>query len=97
MVSSIRWRGDGGEKFARLRKWNPSLKDYQLVALTAPRIDHFTRRDDGNWLYHTSDDLTASLTAESIGCTLKLAEVYDRIVFLNEPVTAEATISSTLQ
>jgi hypothetical protein len=41
--------------------------------------------------------VTASLKIESIGCTLKLAEVYDRIVFSNEPVIAEATISSTLQ
>ena len=88
---------DRGEKFARLRKWNPSLKDYLLVAQTAPRIEHFPRRDDGSWLYRTSDDLTASLTIESIGCTLKLAEVYDRIVFSNEPVIGEATISSTLQ
>ena len=72
---------DRGEKFARLRNWNPSLKDYLLVAQTAPRIEHFTRLDDGSWLYRSAEDLAASLTIASIGCTLQLAEIYDRIVF----------------
>lgn len=80
---------DRGEKFARLRNWNPSLKDYLLVAQTAPRIEHFTRLDDGSWLYRSAEDLAASLTIASIGCTLQLAEIYDRIVFSTEPDAGE--------
>ncbi|MFN6203153.1 MAG: Uma2 family endonuclease [Acidobacteriota bacterium] len=84
---------DRGEKFARLRNWNPSLKDYLLVAQTSPRIEQFTRRDDGSWLFRSVEDLTASLTIESIGCTLQLAEIYDRIVFSAEPVADESTVA----
>ena len=72
---------DRGEKFARLRNWNPSLLDYLLVSQSCPLVEQFTRREDGSWLYRFGEDLTASLPIESIGCTLHLAEVYDRIVF----------------
>ena len=72
---------DRGEKFARLRNWNPSLLDYLLVSQSYPLVEQFTRREDGSWLYRFGEDLTASLPIESIGCTLHLAEVYDRIVF----------------
>ena len=72
---------DRGEKFARLRNWNPSLLDYLLVSQSSPLVEQFTRREDGSWLYRFGEDLSASLSIESIGCTLRLAEVYDRIVF----------------
>ncbi|MFZ4626937.1 MAG: Uma2 family endonuclease [Blastocatellia bacterium] len=72
---------DRGEKFARLRTWNPSLLDYLLVSQSSPFVEQFTRREDGSWLYRFGEDLSASLSIESIGCTLHLAEVYDRIVF----------------
>jgi Uma2 family endonuclease len=72
---------DRGEKFARLRTWNQSLLDYLLVSQSCPLVEQFTRREDGSWLYRFGEDLSASLSIESIGCTLHLAEVYDRIVF----------------
>ena len=81
---------DRGEKFARLRNWNPSLLDYLLVSQSCPLVEQFTRREDGSWLYRFGEDLTASLAIESIGCTLHLAEVYDRIDFSPSPIEEEA-------
>ena len=81
---------DRGEKFTRLRNWNPSLQDYLLVSQVAPLVEHFTRRDDGSWLYRAAEDITASLTIESIGCRLQLGEIYDRIVFPTEPENEQA-------
>ncbi len=86
---------DRGEKFTRLRNWNPSLKDYLLVSQVAPLVEHFTRRDDGSWLYRTAEDITASLTIESIGCRLQLGEIYDRIVFPTEPDPEQAAAAES--
>ena len=77
---------DRGEKFARLRNWNPTLQDYLLVSQAYPLVEQFTRREDGSWLYRFGEDLAASLSIESIGCTLRLAEVYDRIIFSLSPI-----------
>ena len=76
---------DRGEKFQRYRAWNATLKDYVLVSQTKPHIEHFHRQLDGGWTMHESAGLNATVNLSSISCTLKLADVYDRIVFENEP------------
>jgi len=73
---------DRGEKFNRLGTWNPILKDYLLVLQDRPQVDHYSRQADGGWSFHRYSGLEASVAIPSIGCTLKLADVYDRIVFL---------------
>ncbi len=75
---------DRGEKFLRYQTWNPTLTDYLLVSQARPVIEHFSRQQAGSWSYHVCQELSASLTIQSIGCTLSLAEVYDRIVFQTE-------------
>ena len=72
---------DRGEKFHRYQVWNPTLTDYLLVSQNAPIIEHFTRQADGSWSYKIYQGLDRSLTIESIGCELRLADVYDRINF----------------
>ena len=72
---------DRGEKFHRYRTWNPTLTDYLLVSQTAPIIEHFSRQLDGSWSYKIYQGLDRSVTIESIGCELRLADVYDRINF----------------
>jgi Uma2 family endonuclease len=72
---------DRGEKFRRYRAWLPTLTDYVLVAQERPLIDHYHRQDDGTWALHTLEGLDASLHLASIGCTVPLADVYDRLVF----------------
>lgn len=75
---------DRGEKFQRYRLWNPTLSDYILVSQTAPTIEHFTRKNDGSWSYNIHQGLEQSVSIESIHCTLRLGEVYDRAVFAPE-------------
>ncbi|HEV8061337.1 MAG TPA: Uma2 family endonuclease [Gemmataceae bacterium] len=72
---------DRGEKFNRMQTWNPTLSDYLLVSQDRPQIEHFVRQPDGRWSYCRTIGLDASTMIASIQCTLKLADVYDRIVF----------------
>lgn len=72
---------DRGEKFRRYRTWLPTLMDYVLVAQDRPLMDHSHRQDDGTWALYTLEGLHAALHLASIGCTLPLADVYDRLVF----------------
>ena len=72
---------DRGEKFRRYRTWLPTLSDYVLVAQDRPLIDHYHRQEDGTWTLHALEGLQAHLHLETIGCTVPLAEVYDRMVF----------------
>jgi Uma2 family endonuclease len=72
---------DRGEKFLRYQNWNPSLTDYILVSQFAAIVDHYVRQADGGWSYHVYQGLEQSLFIKSITCTLRLGEVYDRVVF----------------
>ncbi|MCI0654678.1 MAG: Uma2 family endonuclease [Methylococcaceae bacterium] len=68
---------DRGDKFANYRKI-PSLREYLLVTQHLPRIERYVRQGDV-WLLTEADGLAASLALDSIGCTLALSEVYDRV------------------
>lgn len=71
---------DRGEKFRRYRAWLPTLTDYVLVAQDRPVIDHYHREDDALWMLRTLEGLETRLHLETIGCTVPLADVYERIV-----------------
>ena len=73
---------DRGEKFDRYDFWNPTLTDYLLVSQDQPKIDHFIRQEDGNWTRIVYRGLKTKVIIKSIGCTFKLADVYDRIKFV---------------
>jgi Uma2 family endonuclease len=72
---------DRGEKFIRYRTWLPTLSDYILVSQDRPMIEHYRRQSDGEWILSTMDGLDAELKIESIGCSLKLNDVYDSVQF----------------
>ncbi|MCG3159857.1 MAG: hypothetical protein JMDDDDMK_00882 [Acidobacteria bacterium] len=75
---------DRGEKFIRYRTWLPTLTDYLLVAQGKPMIEHYRRQQNGEWLLTTISGIDATLKIESIGCSLKLSEVYDGVSFSGE-------------
>jgi Uma2 family endonuclease len=77
---------DRGEKFRYYRTWLPTLIDSILVAQDQPLVEQYHRQEDGPWTLHTLQGLQAQLHVPSIGCTVALADVYDRLVF----PTAEA-------
>lgn len=82
-------RLDRGRKFHQYQKWSPTLADYVLVSSELPLVMMYSRRADEAWTCRIASELEESLTIPSIQCTLKLADIYDRIKFAEEP--GEAT------
>ena len=41
--------------------------------------DLYTRQADGRWMLTSADTLDASLTLESVGAQLTLADLYERV------------------
>ena len=81
---------DRGEKFLRYRTYLDSLTDYVVVAQSQPLIEHFARDENGQWVIAaTATDLSQSVVLSSIGCTLRLSDVYDRIIFSEAEPEAE--------
>jgi Uma2 family endonuclease len=68
---------DRGDKFAGYRKL-ASLREYLLVAQHSPRIERYERRGE-TWILTEVEGLESSIAIESIGCTLALFEVYDKV------------------
>jgi Uma2 family endonuclease len=80
---------DRGEKWSRYQTWLPSLIMYVLVSQQAPKLEYFLRERDGGWFYSSVHGLDGILHIEAIDCHLRLADVYDRIVF---PAESEDSI-----
>ena len=70
---------DRGFKSPRYREL-PSLKEYVLIEQTQPLVESY-RRSRGKWTLDDARGLGSSLALPSIGCTLRLADVYERIAF----------------
>ncbi|MGE0131560.1 MAG: Uma2 family endonuclease [Blastocatellales bacterium] len=85
---------DRGEKFIRYRTWLPTLTDYLLVAQDKPMIEHYRRQPNGQWLLSTISGTDAALNIESIGCSLKLSEVYDNVNFYGETAYPDEELPS---
>lgn len=79
-------RYDRGKKFQHYRTI-PGLCNYLLVAQDEYHIDHFVHQEGENWLLTAYHGRSAMLSLVSIGCTLALADVYDKvdIVAADEP------------
>lgn len=84
---------DRGEKFAHYRALE-SLTDYLLVAQDKPRIEHYQRQADGQWLYSVADGMEAQTDITAIGSVLRLIEIYDRVEFSDSGDVAEHSASS---
>ena len=88
---------DRGEKFVRYRTNLESLTDYVVVAQNRPLVEHFARQPNGQWVIAaTATELSETVVLSSLGCTLRLSDVYDRIVF-PEPAEEEPTPPDTEQ
>lgn len=71
---------DRGEKFAVYRQL-PSLREYLLISQHQVRVELFSRGEDGRWTLTDFAALTDVVDLPSVGCTLSLAEVYDKVDF----------------
>jgi Uma2 family endonuclease len=76
---------DRGGKFREYRRI-PSLREYVLVSQDKPLIEIYSRREDGAWLLRAVEGRDASIALESVeGVVLPLSEIYERVVFEEEP------------
>ena len=71
---------DRGAKFQAYRTLE-SLKEYLLVSQETPLIEQYVRGDGGKWTLTAVAGLESSLALPSIGCTLNLGAVYDKVDF----------------
>jgi len=71
---------DRGKKFQHYRALD-SLQEYVLIAQDQARIEHYLRQPSGEWLLSDAVGLEAVIELPSIGCTLTLAEVYEKVNF----------------
>jgi Uma2 family endonuclease len=71
---------DRGKKAAHYRTLG-SLREYALVAQEEVRVEVLTRQENGHWLLSEAGRLDDSIPLGSIGCTLRLADVYERVSF----------------
>jgi len=73
---------DRGEKFWHYRRF-ASLREYVLVAQDEPRVECFLRQNEnGNqWIFSETRGLDATARLASLGCDLRLGEVYADVTF----------------
>jgi Uma2 family endonuclease len=71
---------DRGEKFSDYRA-NKNVKEIVFVSQHRPRVEQYVRQENDQWTFHDVTDLAGVITLDSIGCTLSLAEIYERVQF----------------
>jgi Uma2 family endonuclease len=71
---------DRGDKFEGYRQ-TPSLEEYVLVSQNIPRIEVFSRRPDGSWLFTPDAGLEAAAKLLCLELELPLADVYADVEF----------------
>ena len=74
--STERWDRIG--KFARYRTI-PSVREYVLVAQDEMLIEWYTRRENGEWVYHVATGPDEALHLESLAITIPLPAIYQNI------------------
>ena len=79
---------DRGKKFEHYRTLE-SLQEYVLVAQEKCHVEQFTRQPDGRWILWETNDPEAVLELGSIGCELKLSEIYAKVEFGKAPATQQ--------
>lgn len=70
---------DRGRKFEHYRTL-PTLREYLMIASDRISAELFTRRD-GHWVLNPNSKPDGVVALESVGCELKLADLYRRVEF----------------
>ncbi len=79
VLSSSTEGQDRGIKATQYRRIE-SLQEHVLLSQHEPRIEIF-RRQPGQWLLLEQEGLSAACRFESIGCDLRLADIYKKLTF----------------
>lgn len=71
---------DRGDKFAYYRTI-ASLQEYILLDQYRPRVEHYTKQAQNQWLLTEYEGLEASFRLVSVGVDIALAELYEAVEF----------------
>jgi Uma2 family endonuclease len=71
---------DRGGKFERYQQI-ASLQEYVLIAQDRPRVEHYARHAEGQWLLTFTSGLDGVVSLPAIECRLSLQEVYRKVAF----------------
>jgi len=74
-------RGDKFHKYCSL----PSFREYVLIDQNKPVVDLLYREEPGYWRMMTVIGLDKSITLSSIGCSIKMEDIYRNARELEEP------------
>jgi Uma2 family endonuclease len=58
-----------------------SLHEYILISQDAAQVERFLRQEADEWLYKQITGIESRLDLRSIGCTLALSDVYNKVTF----------------
>jgi Uma2 family endonuclease len=71
---------DRGWKFAHYRR-SATLTDYVMIAQHYPSVEHYSRFGQDLWTLREYVSLEDILTLPSLACEVRLADIYERVVF----------------
>lgn len=80
VMTSLTESDDRGKKFAHYRTL-PSSKEYELIAQNRYHVEHYVRNPDNSWLLLETNQSQATIELPSVGCTLLVADLYEKVTF----------------
>jgi Uma2 family endonuclease len=78
ILSASTERYDRGLKFENYRTIE-TLRDYLLIAQDHYHVEHYARQANGQWLLSEATQLENAIDLQSIECTLRLEDVYEKV------------------
>lgn len=79
---------DRGKKFEHYRRIL-SLREYVLISQDTPRVERFSRNDDGTWTLAIANQLDQAIELTSLDVKLPLAEVFRKVDFADQVAEPE--------
>jgi len=70
---------DRGMKFFHYRQIS-TFREYLLISQNSPLVEQFVRQVDNSWHYYEFRVLEAKLNLATIGCLLRLSDVYEKVL-----------------
>ena len=80
VLSELTEAYDRGEKFAHYRRLE-TVAEYLMISQQVCQVEQYIRQPDGFWLYAAETEKEAMVNFSSVGCALRLSEIYDRLEF----------------
>lgn len=79
MLSPSTENYDRGKKFHFFYRTIETLREYVLIDQDRVLVEHLRRSDERTWLLTVLEDLSETLVLESIGVSIPVGEIYQRV------------------